>query len=526
MHRIRLILALLLAIAFVRPTLAISSSPPSIAGNEPVRVWLTDLSAGVRLAQQSNLSFAPDSNSNPLTITVDESSQFQQMEGFGASFTDSSAWLVYNKLNSAQRTDLMSNLFSPTNGIGLGLLRQPMGASDFSAVGNYSYDDLPAGQTDPSLTNFSINHDLAYIVPVLKQALQLNPAVKIIGSPWSPPGWMKTTDSMIGSNLKPEAYAAFANYFVKYIQAYQAQGVPVNYITVQNEPLYIPPGYPGTGMAASEQAGFIKNYLGPALAAANIKTKILAYDHNWDALNYPETVLSDAGSAQFVSGIAWHWYGGDVSAQSIVHNEYPNKDAFITKASGGSWQGGEANGFRAVLDTLVINGSRNWARGVVLWNMALDTNNGPTNGGCNTCRGVVTIDQSSGNVTYNVDYYALGHASKFLQTGAYRIGSNTFGSNIEDVAFRNPDGSKVLIVRNAGNTQRTFKGVWGNESFSYTLNAAAAVTFTWSGSPGRVAQLLSRSSWTATASVTAANAPAASAVDGNALTRWTTDQPQ
>ena len=530
-RQIRVAIVLLVSAAVVLsqlvlhfPALAIAL-PSTVAGNEVVGVWLTDLSGGARLSQQPNLSFAPDSGFNPVTITVDENTQFQQMEGFGASFTDSSAWLVYNKLNATQRNALMTNLFSPTNGIGLGLLRQPLGASDFSTIGNYSYDDMPAGQADPNLTNFSINHDNAYIIPVLKQALQFNPAVKIIGTPWSPPGWMKTTGSMIGGNLKPEAYAPLANYFVKYIQAYQAQGVTVNYLTVQNEPLYIPPGYPGMGMAASEQASFIKNNLGPALAANHLSTKILAYDHNWDAPNYPETVLADAAAAQYVSGVAWHWYGGDVSAQTTVHNEYPGKDAFITEASGGTWQGGDANGFREALN-LVINGSRNWARGVVLWNMALDTNNGPTNGGCGTCRGVVTIDQSSGNVTYNVDYYALGHASKFLKPGAYRIGSNTFGSNIEDVAFRNPDGSKVLIVRNAGSTPSTFRVLWGNESFSYTLNAAAAATFTWSGSPSRVAQLLSHSGWTATASISASNAPPSNAFDGNALTRWTTGQPQ
>ena len=167
-------------------------------------------------------------------------------------------------------------------------------------MGNYSYDDLPPGQTDPNLTNFSINHDYAYIIPVLKQALQLNSAIKIISSPWSPPGWMKTSGSMIGGNLKPEAFAPLANYFVKYLQAYQAQGVTVNYVTVQNEPLYIPPGYPGMGMSASEQAGFIKNNLGPALVASRLNTKVLAYDHNWDQPNYPETVLADAAAAQYV----------------------------------------------------------------------------------------------------------------------------------------------------------------------------------------------------------------------------------
>src|SRR6266850_1256849 len=497
----------------------------TVVANGIVGVCLTDLSGVARLSQQPNLSFAPDSGFNPVTITVDETTQFQEMQGFGASFTDSSAWLVYNKLSVPQRNALMTNLFSPTEGIGLGLLRQPMGASDFSAVGNYSYDDMPTGQTDPNLSNFSISHDTSYIIPVLQQARTLNPALKIIGSPWSPPGWMKTTGSMIGGNLKPDAYAPFANYFVKYIQAYEAQGVTVNYITVQNEPLFIPTGYPGMGMPASDQASFIKNNLGPALAANRLNTKILAYDHNWDVPNYPRTVFADASAAQYVSGVAWHWYGGDVNAQTPVHNEYPGKDAFITEASGGTWQGGDANSFRDALN-LVINGSRNWARGVVLWNMALDTNNGPTNGGCGTCRGVVTIDQSSGNVTYNVDYYALGHASKFLKPGAYRIASNTFGSSIENVAFKNPDGSKVLIARNAGSAPSTFKILWGNESVSYTLNAGAAATFTWSGSPGRVAQLLSRNNWLVTASVSASNAPPVNAVDGNALTRWSTGQPQ
>ncbi|HMH45730.1 MAG TPA: discoidin domain-containing protein [Pyrinomonadaceae bacterium] len=506
--------------------MANSSPAPTIAGNESVRVWLTDLSAGVRLVQQSNLSFAPDSNSDPLTITVDENAQFQEMGGFGASFTDSSAWLVYNKLSPTQRTDLMTNLFSPTNGIGLSLLRQPLGASDFSTIGAYSYDDVPAGQTDPNFTNFSINHDLTYIVPVLKQALQLNPAVKIIGTPWSPPGWMKTSGSMIGGNLKPEAYGPLATYFVKYIQAYQAQGVPVNYVTVQNEPLTIPLDYPGMGMAATEQTSFIKNYLGPALAASNLKTKILAYDHNWAVASYPETVLSDPAAAQYVSGIAWHFYYGAANAQTIFHNEYPNKDNFVTEASGGTSQGSDANAFRDVLATLVINSSRNWGNGAVLWNMALDNHNGPRSGGCKDCRGVVTIDQSSGNVTYNVDYYALGHASKFLQTGAYRIGSNTFGSSIEDVAFKNPDGSKVLIAYNAGNSQSTFRVRWGNESFSYTLNAGAAVTFSWSGSPARTSQLLSRNGWVATASVSGSESVPANALDGNALTSWSTGQPQ
>ena len=481
MNRMIRLLAILLSLVILLLTFVLPFSATASAANETVDVWLTDLSGNARLSQQPGLSFAPNSGSNPITITVDENTRFQQMEGFGASFTDSSAWLVYNRLNATQRNALMTKLFSAQSGIGLSMLRQPMGASDFSTSGNYTYDDMPDGETDPDLLNFSINHDTGYIIPVLRQALQLNPKLKIIGSPWSPPAWMKTSRSMIGGHLEADAYASLANYFVKYIQAYQAHMIPISYVTVQNEPLYIPPDYPGMGMAASEQVNFIKNYLGPAFAANNISTKILAYDHNWDARSYPETVLGDANASQYVSGIAWHCYGGDVSAQTIIHNKYPNKDAFITECSGGSWEGGDWNALHNQVRTLIIQGSRNWAKGVILWNMALDTNNGPTTG-CDTCRGVVTINQNTGNVVYNIDYYALGHASKFVKPGAYRINSNTFGSSIETVAFKNPDGSKVLIAYNAGGSPRTFKVLWGGQSFSYTLNPGAAVTFTWSSS--------------------------------------------
>jgi O-glycosyl hydrolase len=449
--------------------------------NKQVNVWLTDLSTNTLLAPQDSLTLAPDHNLNPLTIHVDNEKRYQQMVGFGADFTDSSAWLVYNKLNTEQRNTLMNRLFSPASGIGLNFLRQPMGASDFSTSGNYSYDDMPSGQTDPNLDHFSIQHDTAYIIPLLKQASQLNTNLKIMASPWSAPGWMKSSGSMIGGKLNANAFEPFANYFVKYIQAYQAQGIPIDYVTPQNEPLFTPSGYPGMSFPAIEESNFIKNNLGPAFTKNDIHTKILAYDHNWDQLGYPETILSDSSAANYISGIAWHCYGGTIGAQSEAHNAYPNKDAFMTECSGGTWVGSDQNALQGTLGNLVINGSRNWAKGVLLWNMALDPANGPTNGGCNTCRGVVTVDPATGNVTYNMDYYALGHASKFVKPGAYRIASNTFGSgSIEDVAFENPDGTKVLITINSGTSANTFKVDLGNKSFNYTLTAGAAATFTWS----------------------------------------------
>ncbi len=456
------------------------------AAGETVNIWMTTPDQSKLLAQQASVNFAANSGSNPLTITVNPATKYQTMDGWGASFTDSSAWLVWNKLSSTTRNTLMNDLFSKSSGIGLSMLRQPLGASDFSSKGNYSYDD---GSADPSLSRFSISPDTAYVIPVVKQAISINSSIKVIGTPWSPPGWMKTSGSMIGGNLLSSQYSdALAQYFVKFIQAYQAQGIPIYGITVQNEPLYIPGGYPGMGMAAADQGGFIGYNLGPALANAGLSTKIMVYDHNWDQISYPTTVYQNSAAYNYVAGVAWHCYGGDISAELNFHNSYPNKDTWLTECSGGNWAP-YYNDFGANLkgetENLVILNARYWGKGAILWNMALDTNNGPTNGGCTTCRGIVTINQSNGTYTKTVDYYVLGQASKFVDSGAYHIDSNSFGSSsIEDVAFQNPDGSLVVLALNNASSSQTFKVVWGSQAFSYTLPAGAVATFKWN--PGSV----------------------------------------
>lgn len=448
-----------------------------------VEVWLTDLSQNLLLSRQRDIPMANAAPANIPIIAIDSNRQYQAMVGYGASFTDSSAWLVYNRLDAATRATLMQELFSRSDGIGLGMVRQPMGASDFSVTGNYSYDDMPPGQTDPNLAHFSVEHDVPYIVPVLKDARRINPSLKISATPWSPPGWMKTTDSMIGGSLTPQGYQSLADYFVRFLQAYRSLGVPIDYITPQNEPLYEPGGYPGMLMTPQEQQVFIRDYLGPAIARAGLMTKLWAYDHNWDAPDYPETIYSAPQAASYVDATAWHCYGGDVSAQTAVHNAYPNEDAHLTECSGGDWQGTTQEAFDGVIG-LVINSPRNWARSVVLWNMALDDENGPTNNGCLTCRGVVTIHSANGHSSYtkNVDYYALGHASKFVQPGARRVASGALSAQgIDDVAFKNPDGSNVLIAHNTGLMSQAFQVAWGNRTFRYTLNPGAAVTFRWTG---------------------------------------------
>lgn len=451
----------------------------SNAAGETVDVWLTTPDQTKLLTQGTSLKFSTESNTEALVITVDESIKYQQMDGWGASITDSSALLMWDKLSAETRNTLMKELFDKKSGIGLSFLRQPMGASDFSGNGNYSYDD---GTADPKLENFSIKYDRRHTIPLLQQALKINPSIKIMGTPWSPPGWMKTGGSMVGGTILPEHYSTLASYFVKYIQAYEAQGIPIYAITAQNEPLFNPPGYPGMKMQATEQRDFIKNNLGPALAAAGLHTKIMIYDHNWDRPDYPITIFEDAKAASYVAGVAWHCYGGDITAQLKVHEQYPKMETWQTECSGGAWSPVFARNIQQQTELLVILNARYWGKSGVTWNMALDTDGGPKNGGCKDCRGVVTIDPRTGTYTKEVEYYSLGHASKFVDSGAYRVESNNF-STIENVAFQNPDGSLVVVALNSDMLEKSFQVKWHDQTFTYTLPAYAVATFKWSGTP-------------------------------------------
>jgi glucosylceramidase len=504
----------------------------AMAAGETVGVWMTTPDQTQLLAQQANLTFAPDSGSNPTTIDVTPTTTYQQIDGFGASLTDSSASLICGKLTAAQQTTLLNNLFSPTTGIGLSFLRQPMGASDFSSIGNYSYDDMPAGQTDTSLAHFNITHDLQCIVPLLKQIKAINPALSIMANPWSPPGWMKTSGSMIGGNLQSQYYTPWANYFVKFVQAYAAQGIPINYISMQNEPLYIPGGYPGMGMASSEQATLLGSYLGPAFASAGVTSKILVWDHNWTN-QYPYDVLGNATAYSYAAGTAFHWYGGTVDSQTALHNSYPNKGIWFSEGSGFSGTS-FAQSLKDIDQLLIIGNMRNWGKSTVRWNLALDQNLGPQNGGCNNCTSTVTINNSTGAITYNPEYYALAQGSKFVVPGAYRIDSTNFTGNIENVAFKNPDGSLVVIAFNAGTASTTFKIRVSGQSVSATLPAGAVATYKWApGSPTPTptptptatpttppGTNIAQGKPVTCSSIENAGTPCASAVDGSLTTRW------
>jgi len=450
-----------------------------------VTVYQTNADQSLLLAQQPSVSFG-SSGAGSTTITINPSVQFQEIDGFGASMTDSSSYLIYNKLNAAQQTTLLQSLFSRSNGIGLSFLRQAMGATDFSAQGNFSYDDVPAGQTDVSLANFSIADDLKYTIPVLKQVFAINANINVEMLPWSPPAWMKISGTMNGGNFNDSYYSSLASYFVKTIQAYQAQGISVYAIAAQNEPENSNSSYPTEAFSSGEETSFIGSYLGPALQANKLNTKIFGYEHNWNDTTYPETILGDPTAGPYVAGTSWHCYAGSVSAQSTVQAAYPTKGTWFTECSGsvGSVFGTD---LAWNMENLIIGATRNWARSVSEWNLVLDQNSGPQNGGFTNCRGLVTLNDSvsPATLTYNVEYYAFAHAAKFVLPGAYRIQSNsaTAGTGgIEDVAFQNPDASIALIVFNDGGSSATFNVSWNNETFSYTLPGGAVATFSWSTS--------------------------------------------
>ncbi|MCD0488219.1 glucosylceramidase [Pedobacter sp. MC2016-14] len=417
--------------------------------NGSVAFWLTTGDKTSLLAKQEDLPLYTGSNNAP-TIEIDETQTYQSIDGFGFTLTGGSATLI-NALPAAEKQALIKELFSAEgNGIGSSYLRISIGASDLS-TDSFTYNDLPAGETDINQDKFSIAEEQKDLIPVLKMIVAVNPSIKILGSPWSAPTWMKTNNSFKGGSLKPEFYASYAKYFIKYLAAMKAQGINIDAITIQNEPLH-PGNVPSMYMEAADQAVFIKKALGPAFKSAGIKTKIILYDHNADKPEYPISILNDADARQYVDGSAFHLYGGDISALTKVHDAHPDKNLYFTE----QWVGGPGNfpeDLKWHVSTLIIGATRNWSRNVLEWNLAADPAYNPhTDGGCTSCLGAITISPA---ISRNVAYYVIGHAAKFVTPGSVRIASN-ITSRLENVAFKTPQGKIILIVTNNNATAQNF----------------------------------------------------------------------
>ncbi|MFV8341318.1 glycoside hydrolase family 30 protein [Flavobacterium sp. XS2P39] len=447
---------------------------PPVVTNE-MDFWLTKGNQSAALQKQTTiLAFGANYN-NYANIEVDDSKTFQTIDGFGYTLTGGSTQVI-NQLNAQKRQELLKELFGATDtSIAISYLRISIGASDLNAT-PFTYDDLPSGQTDVNLDNFSLAPDKNDLIPMLKEIVAINPNIKIMATPWSPPVWMKDNNGFIGGSLKPEYYGVYAKYFVKYIQTMKAEGITIDAITPQNEPLH-PGNNPSMLMTAVHQADFIKNHLGPAFKAANLATKIVAYDHNCNKPEYPIAVLNDAGANPFVDGSAFHLYEGDISALTTVHNAFPNKNIYFTEqytSSTGSFDGD----LKWHVKNVIIGSMRNWSKTALEWNLANNASFGPnTPGGCTTCKGALTIN-SSDSFTRNVGYYIIAHASKFVPAGSVRIASNTSG-NLNNVAFKTPSGKKVLIVENDGNTAEIFNIQYNGNWVTTSLEAGSVGTYIW-----------------------------------------------
>lgn len=455
------------------------SSGPRTAGNPPdvgptltaaAPGWLTTADGSRRLASIEASQIQPTTGQT-VDVAIDIGQKFQPFAGYGASITDATAWLLARELDSEARSQLLQEIFGRAGALGLDVTRITIGASDFSRS-HYTYADTPG------VPDANIAFAQAELIPVLREVRSVNPELTTIASPWSAPAWMKTSGSLIKGRLAPAHYADFARYLVSYSKAMDAAGVPIDFLTIQNEPHFEPEDYPGMRVEPAERADFVANHLGPLMDRETPQIRLLDWDHNWNEPESPSAVLADSKASPYVDGVAWHCYGGDVSAQSVVHDQFPDKETWFTECSAGDWSGDWASAFQWFARNLVIGAPRHWARGVVMWNLALDQNHGPHLGGCGNCRGLITINTDNGTITREPEYYAFAHGSRFLPDRPVRVGALTNASGAEAVAFLGNEGTTVTaIVFNGSRDKDTILISVGERTFRAPMPRGSLATF-------------------------------------------------
>ncbi len=448
MKDVSLLILLLCGVAACRPNFG--STTTADAGEQVAQVYVTTADSTSLLASLGPLRVSAVEDSLP-DLLIDPNIRYQEIQGFGYTLTGGSAQLIH-ELPDAERGNLLRELFgSGDSSLAVSYLRLSLGASDLDPE-VFSYSDLPAGETDPALEGFSLAPDRLHLIPVLQEILAINPQIRLMASPWSPPVWMKDNRASKGGSLLREFYPAYAQYFVKYVKGMAAEGIPIDAITVQNEPLH-PGNNPSLLMLPEAQAEFVGQHLGPAFEAAGIETRIVIYDHNADRPDYPLTVLNDEVARPYVDGSAFHLYGGTIDALSEVHEAYPEKHLYFTEQWIGA-PGDFAEDLRWHVRELIIGATRNWSETVLEWNLAADARQDPhTEGGCTRCLGALTIE--AGQVQRNTAYYIIGHASRFVPPGSQRIKSPQL-EDLPNVAFLTPANEVVVIVLNDGETTASF----------------------------------------------------------------------
>ncbi len=443
---------------------------------QSVQIWTTNPDKSALLTKQTKpVQFTVAKKQSLPSIFVNDKKKFQSMDGFGFSLTGGSAQHLM-KMSPQARKALLTELFSSDkDNIGISYLRISIAASDLDSV-PFSYDDLPNGATDVNLEKFSLGPDYDNLIPVLKEILAIAPDIKILGSPWSAPKWMKNNNDTRGGSLKKEYSEVYAKYLVRYIQEMKRNGIRVDAITVQNEPLH-PGNNPSMYMPADEQADFVKSHLGPQFAKSGVDTKIIIYDHNANHPDYPISILNDPEAKKYIDGSAFHLYEGKVEAFTEVHNAHPDKNLYFTE----QWMGSPSDFGRDLsehINNLTIGATRNWCRVVLEWNLSSNPQLKPhtDRGGCDLCLGGITLDGDQ--LTRNVGYYIVGHAAKFVRPGSVRIDSN-MPTDLNNVAFVTPKGEKVMIVINNSKDKKIFSVRYGKKAFTTTLGSGAVGTYLW-----------------------------------------------
>ena len=482
-------------LAVVGVIVFVSLAVRSAASSQPalwdfrVKVVETDADLSRHLSPMPGQLFTRKVPQGVPVIHVDDAVRYQRIQGIGGAMTDSSAYLIRRQLAPAAQAQLVRNLFSPS-GAGLSVVRLPIGASDYTIDGRpYSYDDLPAGQTDPTLAHFSIAHDDSYIVPALRNVLKVNPSTKIIATEWSPPPWMKTNDAFnnlgFSGHLLPGDWPVLAGYFVKFVQAYARRGIPISAVTPQNEPRS-PAGYPSMSFDAQNESKWIAQDLRPALKRAKLPAQVFGGEVSLSSADYVLSLSHVRKSG--LDGITTHCYRGVPYVLGQLHADNPGLRLVVSECAT------DLTPYTA--SEIIIGAMRSWASSVGLWNLALDPSGGPVqepNTGCGNCRGIVTIDPETHKVTYNLPYYQLGQVGRFIRPGAQRVhpthfvsyyvgtGHTHYGasSGVDDVAIRNPDGSLVLVAYNNTPSAARFAVEWKGRYTSYELPSHGTVTFDW-----------------------------------------------
>ena len=467
-----------------------------------IECWITNPDRSALFTKQmENVAFRSSNRGWGTTIVIDDRQEFQSIDGFGFALTGGSAEHMVKMIPEA-RTKLLTDLFATDNqNIGVSYIRLTIGSSDLNSF-VFSYDDLPEGETDFELKNFDLAQDKKDVIPVMKEILSINPSIKILGSPWSAPAWMKTNNNVRGGFLKEACYDSYAMYFVKYIQAMKKAGITIDAITIQNEPLNSK-NTPSMTWYVEQQEKFLRDHLKPAFQKAGISTKVVLFDHNCDRPDYPLTLLSDPGISDFADGTGFHHYGGDMGAMSIVHMARPDKNLYFTEQMVTERPGRSNIDIANQVKRMIVDVTRNWSRNVILWNFAADSLNDPhtDNGGCSMCQGAVTI--SGNDFKHNIAYYTIAHASKFVRPGSIRIASANTGDEtvsltedeerpgikriavientgiLPNVAFKTPEGKIVLVVSNNTWSTGGFKIQYRGRYARIRLNPGAVGTYVW-----------------------------------------------